>query len=137
MQEHATFTKHIEDKCFLVLERNNLSVLSFITNSNNSKIIPYFFSQLLEALNMAEQPIDTNCMTMTRFFLAEQRKYPTAKGDLTNLLTSIQSAVKAISAAVRRAGIAKLFGVEGSTNVQGEQVRNYGFKRSRLNFIDL
>ena len=95
---------------------------------------------------MAEQPIDTNCMTMTRFFLSEQRKYPTAQGDLTQLLASIQSAVKAISAAVRRAGIAKLFGVEGSTNVQGEQVRNYGFKSSQfhkilsrigLNFIDL
>ena len=72
---------------------------------------------------MSSEPIDTNCMTMTRFFLAEQRKYPSAAGDLTQLLASIQSAVKAISAAVRRAGIAKLFGADGSVNVQGETVK--------------
>ena len=85
---------------------------------------------------MAEQPIDTNCMTMTRFFLSEQRKYPTAQGDLTQLLASIQSAVKAISAAVRRAGIAKLFGVEGSTNVQGEQVKKLDVLSNEL-FINM
>ena len=44
--------------------------------------------------NMSGQPIDTNCMTLTRFVLAEQRKYPTAVGNLSQLLTSIQSAVK-------------------------------------------
>ena len=70
---------------------------------------------------MAQQPIDTNCMTLTRFVLAEQRRYG-GSGDLSQLLTSIQSAVKAISAAVRRAGIANLFGAAGETNVQGEQV---------------
>ncbi len=52
--------------------------------------------------------IDTNCMTLTRYTLAEQRKIPGATGDLTQLLTSIQAAVKAISSAVRKAGIAKL-----------------------------
>jgi fructose-1,6-bisphosphatase I len=39
-------------------------------------------------------------------------------GDLTQLLASIQSAVKAVSAAVRRAGITELFGVAGNVNVQ-------------------
>jgi fructose-1,6-bisphosphatase I len=85
---------------------------------------------------MSEQPIDTNCMTMTRFFLSEQRKYPSAHGDLTQLLTSIQTAVKAISAAVRRAGIAKLFGVEGSTNVQGEDVKKLDVLSNEL-FINM
>jgi fructose-1,6-bisphosphatase len=33
-------------------------------------------------------------MTITRFVLGEQRKFPTAHGDLSQLLTSIQSAVK-------------------------------------------
>ena len=42
----------------------------------------------------------------------------TYAGDLTQLLTSVQSAVKAVSAAVRRAGITELFGVAGNTNVQ-------------------
>ena len=57
---------------------------------------------------MSGQAIDTNCMSLTRFLLAEQRKVPTATGDLTQLVVSIQTAVKAISSAVRKAGIAKL-----------------------------
>ena len=57
---------------------------------------------------MSSQAIDTNCMSLTRFVLAEQKKIPTATGDLTQLLVSIQAAVKAISSAVRKAGIAKL-----------------------------
>lgn len=52
--------------------------------------------------------IDTNCQNLTRFVLSEQRKVPTASGDLTQLLVAIQTAVKAISSAVRKAGIAKL-----------------------------
>jgi len=71
-----------------------------------------------------QEPIDTNCMTLTRWILAEQKKYaPNGTGDLTQLLTSVQSAVKAVSAAVRRAGITELFGVAGNTNVQGEEVK--------------
>lgn len=73
---------------------------------------------------MAQEPIDTNCMTLTRWILAEQKKYaPTGTGDFTQLLSSLQTAVKAVSAAVRRAGISELFGVAGSTNVQGEEVK--------------
>ena len=52
--------------------------------------------------------IDTDCMTMTRFLLGEQRKHPTATGDLTQLMNAILTAVKAIQSAVRKAGIAKL-----------------------------
>merc|ERR1719305_923908 len=44
-------------------------------------------------------------------------------GDLTQLLASLQSAIKAVSAAVRRAGISNLFGAAGNTNVQGEEVK--------------
>merc|ERR1712018_493451 len=73
---------------------------------------------------MAAESIDTNCMTLTRFILAEQKKHAKGgTGDLTQLLTSIQSAVKAISAAVRRAGISNLFGAAGDINVQGEAVK--------------
>jgi len=70
------------------------------------------------------EAMDTNCMTLTRFILAEQKKYaPTGTGDLTQLLSSIQSACKAVSTAVRRAGISNLFGAAGNTNVQGEEVK--------------
>jgi len=83
------------------------------------------------------QPIDVNCMTLTRFVLAEQRKNaPDAKGDLTVLLSTIQSAVKAISSAVRRAGLAKLYGIAGETNVQGEEVKKLDVLANDL-FINL
>jgi len=73
---------------------------------------------------MAAETIDTNCMTLTRFILAEQKKYARGgTGDLTQLLSSLQSAIKAVSAAVRRAGISQLFGVAGDVNVQGEEVK--------------
>ena len=39
-------------------------------------------------------------------------------GDFTQLLASLQTAVKAVSAAVRRAGISDMFGVAGNVNVQ-------------------
>ena len=51
---------------------------------------------------------DTDCMTLTRFLLAEQRKFPKATGDLTQLMNAILTAVKGITAAVRKAGIARL-----------------------------
>lgn len=67
--------------------------------------------------------IDVDCMTLSRFLLAEQRKNPKAVGDFTQLMTAISTAVKAISSAVRRAGIAQLFGIAGNKNVQGEEVK--------------
>ena len=109
---------------------------------------------------MSTQPIDTNCMTLTRFVLSEQKKYPTAVsiflfsikhifcendrcknicqqvGNLSQLLVSIQSAVKAISAAVRRAGIADIFGQAGNTNVQGEAVKKLDVLSNEL-FINM
>ena len=54
------------------------------------------------------QSFDTDCMTLTRFVLNEQQKFPQASGDLTQLLNSLLTAIKAISSAVRKAGIAKL-----------------------------
>ncbi|XP_045501209.1 fructose-1,6-bisphosphatase 1 [Colias croceus] len=66
---------------------------------------------------------DVNAMTLTRWVLQQQRTAPGATGDLTQLLNSIQTAVKAIQSAVRKAGIAKLHGISGDTNVQGEEVK--------------
>ncbi|XP_028407037.1 fructose-1,6-bisphosphatase 1-like [Dendronephthya gigantea] len=64
--------------------------------------------------------VDSNCMTLTRFVLNEQRQHPDASGDLTRLLNALMTAIKAVSTAVRKAGIAKLYGISGVTNVQGE-----------------
>ncbi|VDL78747.1 unnamed protein product [Nippostrongylus brasiliensis] len=67
--------------------------------------------------------IETDTMTLQRFVLNEQRKHPSATGDLTNLLTSLMTAFKAISSSVRKAGLAHLYGIAGNTNVQGEEVK--------------
>merc|ERR1712029_219189 len=77
-------------------------------------------THIIIKISMAREAMDTNCMTLTRFILAEQKKYaPGGTGDLTQLLSSIQSACKAVSTAVRRAGISNLFGAAGNTNMQG------------------
>lgn len=67
--------------------------------------------------------IDTDCMTITRFLLAEQRKIPEATGDLTQLISAVCTAVKAISSAVRKAGISQLYGIAGNTNTTGDEVK--------------
>ncbi|CAH1253062.1 FBP1 [Branchiostoma lanceolatum] len=67
------------------------------------------------------QHMETNAMTLTRWVLQEQRKHPGATGDLTQLLNAICTAIKAISTAVRKAGIAKLYGISGDVNVTGDE----------------
>lgn len=59
-------------------------------------------------MTQSGQAFDSDCVTLTRFVLSEQKKVKHASGDLTQLLTCIQTAIKAISTAVRKAGIAKL-----------------------------
>lgn len=68
--------------------------------------------------------MNTDCMTLTRFFLEGQRKRvkegKEATGELTQCLNSIVTACKAIQSAVRKAGIAKLYGLAGNTNSTGD-----------------
>lgn len=82
------------------------------------------------------QGFDTDCMTLTRYVLAEQRKVPHATGDLTQLLNNIMTAIKAISSAVRKAGIAKLYGLSGESNIQGEEVKKLDVLSNEL-FINM
>ncbi|KAG8194849.1 hypothetical protein JTE90_017282 [Oedothorax gibbosus] len=84
----------------------------------------------------SNQGFDTDCMTLTRYVLAEQRKVPQATGDLTQLLNNIMTAIKAISSAVRKAGIAKLYGMAGETNIQGEEVKKLDVLANEL-FINM
>ena len=51
----------------------------------------------------------TDCMTLTRYLLEEQRKFPEATGDLTQLMSHVLTAVKAVASAVRRAGLSSLY----------------------------
>lgn len=59
-------------------------------------------------LSMTDQAaFDTNIVTLTRFVMEEGRK-ARGTGEMTQLLNSLCTAVKAISTAVRKAGIAHL-----------------------------
>lgn len=64
--------------------------------------------------------MDTDFMTLTRFFLISQHKYHHATGELTQLLNAITTACKAIESAVRKAGISKLHGLAGTQNETGD-----------------
>lgn len=60
---------------------------------------------------------DTNVVTMTRFVMEEGRKAK-GTGELTTLLNALGTAVKAISCAVRKAGIAHLWVAGGFVELQ-------------------
>uniref|UniRef100_A0A8R1Y168 Fructose-1,6-bisphosphatase isozyme 2 n=1 Tax=Onchocerca volvulus TaxID=6282 RepID=A0A8R1Y168_ONCVO len=79
--------------------------------------------EMRRASKAAEYGMETDAMTLQRFVLQDQRRHPTATGDLTNLLTSLLTAIKAISSAVRKAGIVRLTGLAGTQNIQGEDVK--------------
>lgn len=59
-------------------------------------------------MSASGQAIDTDCMTLTRFVLNEQRTVKEATGELTTLLNALITAIKSVSSAVRKAGIANL-----------------------------
>ncbi|KAJ3492369.1 hypothetical protein NLI96_g37 [Meripilus lineatus] len=68
-----------------------------------------------------EQP-NTDIITLTRHVLADQFEIgPQATGDLTLLLTAIQTTSKFIATNVRKARLINLVGLAGETNVQGEE----------------
>ena len=80
--------------------------------------------------------MDTDCQTLTRFFLREQKKKPHATGQLTQLLNSITTATKAVQSAVARAGIAKLYGLAGNTNTTGDDQKKLDVLSDEL-FINM
>jgi len=61
--------------------------------------------------------------TLYRHIIDEERKYPDATGELSDLLADIALACKIISLEVNRAGLIDLMGITGSENVHGEQVK--------------
>jgi fructose-1,6-bisphosphatase I len=60
--------------------------------------------------------------TVQQHILDQERLYPRATGDFTSLLTSLTVAAKIISREVNKAGLAKIIGETGETNIQGEMV---------------
>ncbi len=61
--------------------------------------------------------------TLARHIVEEERKYPEATGELSNLLHDLSLAAKVISLEVNKAGLADILGFTGDSNVHGEKVK--------------
>jgi len=64
---------------------------------------------------------NTSVVTIERFVLEQERSFPEATGELTNLLYDIALGTKIVAAAIRRAGLVNILGPVGAINVQGEE----------------
>jgi fructose-1,6-bisphosphatase I len=62
-------------------------------------------------------------MTIARYIIEEQSKYPGATGELSKLLHDLSLAAKIISLEVNKAGLVDIIGFTGDDNVHGEQVK--------------
>ncbi len=61
-------------------------------------------------------------ITIERHILGQQRLFPEATGEFTNLLYDIALAAKIIAREVTKAGLVEILGLTGKKNIQGEQV---------------
>ena len=64
-----------------------------------------------------------NLITIERHILEQQKFFPEAHGELTDLLNDVAFAAKLVRKEVVRAGLVDILGLTGSTNVQGEEVK--------------
>jgi fructose-1,6-bisphosphatase I len=62
-------------------------------------------------------------MTCNQFIAEEQRQFPAATGEFSEILTRIVLAAKIVSREVNQAGLLDILGATGDTNVQGEDVQ--------------
>jgi fructose-1,6-bisphosphatase I len=75
-------------------------------------------------------------MTCNQFIFGEQRQYPRATGEFSEILTRIVLAAKIVSREVNKAGLLKeILGSAGATNVQGEDVQKLD-EYANQQFID-
>ena len=61
--------------------------------------------------------------TLARHIYEEERNYPEATGELSDLLHDLSLAAKVISLEVNKAGLVDILGFTGDENVHGEQVK--------------
>ena len=62
-------------------------------------------------------------ISCNRFIYNEQRQFPEATGEFSEILSQIVLAGKVVSREVNKAGVAKILGAAGETNVHGEEVQ--------------
>ncbi|CAL8250076.1 unnamed protein product [Boreogadus saida] len=70
-----------------------------------------------------QSEFNTDVWTLTRFIMETGRQAKGSTGELTQLINSMLTAIKAISSAVRKAGLVHLQGLAGSVNVTGDDVK--------------
>jgi fructose-1,6-bisphosphatase I len=63
---------------------------------------------------------DTSVITIDRFIVDQEARFPKATGELSGILYDLAVAAKMIANKVRRAGLIDILGAAGSNNVQGE-----------------
>ncbi len=61
--------------------------------------------------------------TFTEFVLAEEKKFPQAKGNFTILMAHIENAAKIIASHVKKTGLVDIIGYTGATNTSGDKVK--------------
>ena len=84
----------------------------------------------------SSRDLNPDTPTLTRHLLDTLMKRTDVEGaELVSLLVTIQSIVKNISSAVRRAGISRLFGAQGSVNVQGEEQQKLDILANQVNYF--
>lgn len=64
-----------------------------------------------------------NILTLDEFRFYEERNFPQATSELSDLLRDISFAAKLINSEVTKAGLVDILGDTGTVNVQGEQVK--------------
>lgn len=70
---------------------------------------------------MASMDVDErDHVTLTRWLLGGLKAHPSATGDFTYIMSSLQLACKVTASAIRKSGIANMTGLAGEQNVQGE-----------------
>ncbi len=67
--------------------------------------------------------MNSKFVTLYRHIIEQERKFPEATGELSDLLADIAIACKLISLEVNRAGLIEILGFTGDKNVHGEEVK--------------
>lgn len=67
--------------------------------------------------------MDKSVVTLERFIIGGQKKYPEARGSLSSILYDLTLAAKLISREVTKAGLVDIIGRTGRRNIHGEDVK--------------
>ena len=133
----ANLVMQLKDACQISSELSHHSLTAQMCLESDCSQVSFRNIRVSQAFKMDKSfGLNTNCMTLTRFFLQEQRKHKDATGELTQLLNSIVTACKAIQSAVRKAGISKLYGLAGNTNTTGDDQKKLDVLSDEL-FINM